>query len=394
MPGVSDDHITYIGRTAFRTDGRLFGIRVRDRRFHLYTIGKTGTGKSTLLKTMIAQDIARGQGCALFDPHGDLVRDVLKLVPEYRRGDLVYLDATDHEIPWAFNPVAGVAAERRALAAASLVDVFKKLWPDDWGPRLEHLLRNVVWTLLEMPNATLADIPPLLSDKNYRARCVATLENDVVRDFWETEYARYSPAFRAVVIAPLQNKLGALLTDPLLRRIFTGDGTPLDLRSIMDRRQILLVNLDKGRIGAGPATVLGSFLVSHVALAGLARSDQPEASRPDVAVYLDEFQTFSTRALIDMLSELRKFRVSMVLAHQHLAQLDPDVRDAVFGNVGTLIAFRVGAHDAAFVGREFEPTFSAADLIALPRYHVYLRLMIDGEASKPFSAVTVPWPFD
>ena len=384
-----DTRITYIGKTNHRNAGILFGIREKDRRSHFYIVGKTGTGKSHLLRNMIFQDICAGRGCALFDPHGDLVSSVRELIPPEREKDLVYLELPNPALHWRFNPLAGIDADKRPLAAAGLVEVFKKLWPDDWGPRLEHLLRNVVLTLLEIPGSTLADIPPLLTDRTHRNGLVARLENQTVRDFWFGEFNNYSPAFRAVVVAPLQNKLGALLTDPTLHRFLAEPGDQIDLRRVMNERKILLVNLDKGRIGEGPAMAIGSFLLSHIALSGISRSAQAEDARQDFFVYLDEFQTFTTHSLANMLSELRKYRVSMILAHQHLSQLEPEIRDAVFGNVGSIVAFRVGAVDASYLAREFAPVFSADDLIALPRYHVYVRLHIDGEQSRPFSATTL-----
>jgi hypothetical protein len=338
---------------------------------------------------MASQDVIHGHGLALFDPHGDLAERLRTLAHTERTDGLIYLNVADPAMSWTFNPFAGIPEDKRSLAAAGLVEVFKKLWPDDWGPRLEHLLRNVVYTLLENPGSTLADIPPLLSDKEYREQLVSSITNEAVRDFWEKEYAKYSQPFRAVVVAPLQNKIGALLTDPVLRRILTEDGTRLDLRAIMDEGRVLIVNLDKGRIGEGPATVLGSLLVSHIALAGISRSEVPEEKRRDFFVYLDEFHAFATQSLATMLSELRKYRVGMILAHQHLSQLDPGIRDAVFGNVGTMISFRVGADDAQHIAREFAPTFAFTDLISLPRYNMYLRLLIDGEQSSPFSATTI-----
>jgi len=387
---VNDDkRVTYLARANFRNVDQLFGIRAKDRRSHMLVIGKTGTGKSALLATMFAQDMACGAGVALFDPHGDLAESIYNSIPNERRTHMVYLDVPDRNLTWSFNPFAGVQAERRALAAAGLVEVFKKMWPDDWGPRLEHLLRNVAFTLLERPDSSFADIPPLLTDKDFRKRIVEDLENAEVKAFWISEFARYSQAFRAVVVAPLQNKIGALLTDPILKRILTGDTNTLELRRIMDDGKILIVNLDKGRIGEGPAALLGALLVSHIALAGFSRRDTPEAERRDFHVFLDEFHTFTTLSIATMLSELRKYRVNMVLAHQYVAQLDAQVRDAIFGNVGTIISFRVGAHDAAFLAREFAPKFDAEDFISLPRYHVYMRLMIDGEMSKPFSATTL-----
>ena len=384
----SDRQITYFARTNHRNAGIPFGIRRADRRSHLYVIGKTGTGKSTLLRTFMLQDFANGEGFALFDPHGDLAEDVVSQVPPARHEDLIYLNVPDQSRVWHFNPFAGISKERRALAAAGMVEVFKKLWPDDWGPRLEHLLRNVVFALFETPGATFADISRILLDKDYRQSVTRGISNDMVREFWTKEFAGYSPAFRAVVTAPLLNKIGAFLTDPLLHSILTGTHSSFDLRRIMDDGKILVVNLSKGRIGEGPAALLGSLLVSHLALAGLERADRPQEKRRDFYLYLDEFHTFATLTLATMLSELRKYRLNLVLAHQYLSQLETEIRDAVFGNVGTFIAFRVGALDAPTVARELSPTFQADDLLSLPNFSVYLRLMIEGEPSKPFSART------
>lgn len=390
MTAFSDDRITYFARTNHRNSNVPFGIRQRDRFSHFYVIGKTGTGKSHLLRTMAVQDAAvPGQGFALFDPHGDLALAVRDTIPDHRLSDLIYLDVPDRKLDWHFNPFSGVSSDNRALAAAGLIEVFRKLWPDEWGPRLEHLLRNVVFTLLEVPGATFGDIPALLTDRIYRNAIVAALEDEVVRDFWHGEFDKYSPGFRAVVVAPLQNKIGALVTNPTLRRIFVEPGTTVNLRRIMDEGRILLVNLDKGKIGEGPAAMIGSFLVSYIALAGLSRSNMKESERRDFIVYLDEFQSFTTLSVANMLAELRKYRVGLVLAHQHLSQLKIEVRDAVFGNVGTLLSFRVGAADAGYLAREFESVFSIEDLIGLPRFSAYLKLQIEGEMCRPFSAETL-----
>ena len=382
--------VTYLARTNTTRNPTVFGIRQIDRRSHIAIIGKTGTGKSALLQNIVCQDIRAERGGALLDPHGDLVRAVLRCVPDSRRQNIAILDAADPSLRYRFNPFAGITPSQRALAAAGLVEVFKKIWSDDWGPRLEHLLRNVVFTLLERPDSSLADIPQLLADRTFRSAVVANIEDAVVKGFWTNEFEKYSPGFRSVVVAPLQNKIGALLTDPTLRRILTEPGEWLDLRRIMDQGDFLLVSLDKGRIGEGPAATLGSFLVSHMALSAVARSDTPESERRDFGIVLDEFQTFTTLSVATMMAELRKYRVGMVLANQHLSQLDPAIRDAVFGNAGTIVSFRVGGADGAFLAREFAPTFAGEDFISLPLYHIYIRLLIDGELSQPFSATTLP----
>lgn len=383
-------YTVYFARSTFRNEGKRVGVRREDRFAHMYVIGKTGTGKSTLLRTMIEQDLVAGEGVAVFDPHGDLVESLVRLVPVCRRHHLVYLDVPDTSVAWHFNPLADVPASRRAFAVAGMVEVFKKLWPDEWGPRLEHLLRNVIFTLLESPGASLGDVPRLLADRDYRRTLVDRVSNEQVRSFWRDEYEKYSFAFRAVVNAPLQNKVGAFLTDPLLRRILTGEKSSFDLRRVMDQGGILLVNLAKGRIGEGPASLLGSLLVSSLSLIGLGRADRAEERRRDFFVYLDEFQSFATLAFANMLSELRKYRVGLTLAHQYQSQFANEVRDAVIGNVGTLASFRVGAVDAALISRELGPPIEAMDLVSLPNFNAYVKLLVNGRVSRVFSAVVDP----
>jgi hypothetical protein len=388
MEDSFERQITYFARTAFRGGGRLFGIRRADRRAHMYMIGKTGTGKSTFLRSLIQSDLVNGEGFALFDPHGDLVERVAQAVPEARHPALLYLNLPDPRLELRFNPLSGVTPEQQPLAAAGLVEAFKKIWSDAWGPRLEHVLRNVFFALLEVPGSTLADIPRLFDDDAFREQVVHQLGNAQVRGFWQGEYARYSPSLRAQVLAPVQNKVGAFLADPRVFRVLTTPGTSVNLRAVMDEGQILLVNLAKGVIGEGPAALIGNLLVASLGLAGLSRSDMPASIRRDFYVYLDEFHTFATLSLTTMLSELRKYRVGLVLAHQYLSQIETEIRDAVLGNAGTLISFRVGAQDATILAREFLPKFTAQDLIALPNYHFYLKLMIEGVVSQPFSAMT------
>ena len=389
MPQIANDSITYIGRTNHRNSNTPFGIKQLDRRSHMYICGKTGSGKSHLIKNLLLQDIEAGRGCALFDPHGDLVREIQTLIPAYRLADLCFVDATDSNSRWRFNPFANVRPVDRALACAGLISTLKNLWPEDWGPRLEHVLRNVALTLLESEGSSFSDIPPLLTDSGYRSRITNQIENEVVRAFWHTEFARYSPGFRSVIVAPLQNKVGALLTDPTLKRVLTEDGPLVDLRRVMDDGKVLLVNLDKGRIGEGPSALLGSLLLTGIGLAGLSRSSEEPRRRRDFLVYLDEFQTFTTLSIATMLSELRKYAVGLVLSHQHLSQLAPEIRDAVFGNIGTILSFRVGARDADYLAKEFAPVFGPEDLLNLSKYSIYVRLLIDGQTSRPFSAMTL-----
>jgi DNA helicase HerA-like ATPase len=338
---------------------------------------------------MMSQDVTSGEGCALLDPHGQLAIHVRDAVPVHRRQDLVYVNPADTLSLWRFNPLANVAEPGRAFAAAGIVETFKKLWSDDWGPRLEHVLRNVVFALLATPASSFADIPALLTDRSYRSTIVSQVVDPVVRAFWEDEFDHYSQGFKGVIIAPLQNKVGAILTDPVSRRFFTEPGRSIDVRSLMDEGKILVVNLDKGAIGAGASSLIGSLLLSQIAHASLSRSNQLEEDRRDFWIYADEFQTFTTLSIANMLSELRKYRVGLTLAHQHLSQLDPAIRDAIFGNVGSFIAFRTGAADAAYLAREFDGVYTPFDFTNLERYHTYLRLLIDGVQSRGFSAETL-----
>jgi hypothetical protein len=387
--------ITYFARTNFRNEAKPFGIKRADRRAHMYVIGKTGTGKSTLLETLIKQDIGNGEGLALLDPHGDLVEKVVRAVPERRKDDLIYFNATDRENLLGFNPLERVAPEKRSLAAAGLLDAFKKIWSDSWGPRLEHILRNAFLALLDQPEATLADVLRLLDEPAFRREACSRISNSQVRDFWLREYENYPLRLRAEAIAPIQNKVGAFLTNPLLNRILTQKRSAFDLRRVIDEGKILLVNLAKGKIGGDASALLGALLVTKIGLAGLSRADATEESRRDFYLYLDEFQNFATLSLAIMLSELRKYRLNIILSHQFQGQLDPQVRDAILGNTGTIISFRLGLTDAEMLAGEFYPFFLSRDLINLPNYHIYLRLMIDGIVSQPFSAKTLnttDWP--
>jgi TraM recognition site of TraD and TraG len=382
--------ITVLAETNFRNYRRRFGIKPADRRAHIYVIGKTGTGKSTLIANLARQDAMNGEGFTLLDPHGDLVEQVLRSVPQERQADLVYFNVPDTARLLAFNPLEGTGATFRPLVVSGLISVFKKIWAEFWGPRMEYVLRNTLLALMDFPGATLLDVPRMLDDPTFRARVLVLVQNTQVRRFWLREYQSYPARFRAEAIAPIQNKVGEFLVNPILRRIVGQPKSALNLRQMMDEGKILLVNLAKGKIGEDTAALLGAMLVTKISLAALSRAELPETDRRDFHLYVDEFPSFTTTAFASMLAEMRKYRVGLVLAHQYLSQLDEAVQDAILGNVGTMIAFRTGLTDALLLEKEFFPEFRASDLVGLPNYHIYLKLMIDGVVSKPFSAATLP----
>lgn len=384
--GHAPHDISYFGQTTFHRRGIRFGIRQRDRLSHLYVIGKTGVGKSTLLDRLVLQDVAAGRGFALIDPHGDLAERVRDQSAAALGSRLHYLDAADLEQPYGYNPLRRVRDDKIPLAASGILDAMRKLWPDAWGVRMEHVLRNSLYSLLEQNGATLPDILRLYSDKTFRRSIVRNIRNAAVRRFWTEEFAAYPDRMRLEAVAPIHNKLGALLTDPRLYRILVTPKTPLSFRRIMDQGEVVIVNLAKGRLGEDGAAILGSLISSTIGLAAMSRAEHPAEGRRPFFLYLDEFQTFTTLAFANMLAELRKYGVGLTLAHQHLHQLEPDVRHAVLGNAGTLIAFRVGAEDAPILASELQPTFGVVDLINLPNRNFYLKLMIDGAPSRPFSA--------
>jgi hypothetical protein len=387
-----EDKITPFAITDFRDRRDVFGIRKRERRSHMYVIGKTGTGKSTLLKNMLVSDIASGEGLALIDPHGDLSDDILNFVPEERMEDVIFFNPADMHYPIAFNPLQEVSQDARHLVISNLLSIFHKIWPNYWGPRLEHILRYSLLTLLEYPGSTLLDLPALLTNKGFRANVVRHVKDPIVREFWEFQASSYLSPHKSDAVSPVLNKTGQLLASTPLRNIIGQKENTFDLRTVMDEGKILIVNLAKGRIGEDNSAILGAMLVSTIMLAAMSRADIPEQDRRPFYVYVDEVHNFLTPAFAEMLSESRKYGLNLILAHQYLNQLDEKVRSAIFGNAGTVISFRTGAEDAGYFAREFQPTFDVYDLIGLANYHIYLKLMIDGAASKPFSAKTLPPP--
>ncbi|MDO8973953.1 type IV secretory system conjugative DNA transfer family protein [Reyranella sp.] len=355
---------------------------------HLYVVGKTGTGKSTLLASIARQDLEAGRGFCFIDPHGDVVERIASAATLSGRSDVTYWNVPDPASPYGYNPLRHVREDKISLAVSGVLEAMRKLWIDAWGVRMEHILRNALYALFERPHSTIADVLRLLGEESFRKEVAAGIQNEAVRLFWQKEFSRYSFGYRSDGAAPVQNKIGAFLADPLLNRILTKPREDLHLRAIMDKGGVLLVNLAKGQIGEDSANLLGSLLVSTVGLAAFSRADMPATERRPFFLYLDEFQSFTTLSIATMASELRKYGVGLTLAHQQLDQLEPEVRHAVLGNTGTIIAFRTGAEDAPHLGREFAPVFGANDLIALPNYHIFLKLMIDGVPSRAFSAVT------
>ncbi len=387
---MDTDPVTVIGQTNFRGQSRQFGIFPDDRRRHVYVIGKTGVGKSTLLENMVAQDIVAGHGVCFVDPHGDTVERLLDAIPPERINDVVYFDPSDVDYPVAFNVLEAVDPTYKYLVASGLVSSLKKIWADSWGPRLEYILRNTILALLDYPSSTILGVLRMLSDKDYRKKVVERINDPVVKSFWINEFAQYNERFRSEAISPIQNKVGQLLSSAIIRNIVAQSKSTIDMHQAMNEGKILLINVSKGKIGEDNSALLGAMIINRIQLAAMDRATIPEEERRDFYLYVDEFQNFATESFADILSEARKYRLNLIMAHQYIAQMEEEVSDAVFGNVGTLISFRVGAADAEYLEKEFAPTFMQADLVNLNKYAAYIKLMINGIGSKPFSMQTVP----
>jgi len=380
--------VSYFAQTNHRQKFVDFGIKQEDRLSHMYLVGATGVGKSTLLKALALGDLAAGRGFVLLDPHGDLAEELREAAIKSGRPH-IYLDAADPTQPYSYNPLRRVRDDKIPLAVNGLMDAMKKLWDEAWGVRMEHVLRNSLYALIERDGSVLPDLLRLYADKAFRHGVVAGIRNEIVRAFWRNEFAKYPDRYRAEMLAPIQNKVGALLTDPHVYRCFVSGQEPIRFRRLMDESGIAIINLAKGRLGADSANVLGSILMATIAMAALSRADEPPAARVPFILYVDEFQSFTTRAFADLMPELRKMACGVAAANQYLHQLPDDVRRSVLANAGTLVSFRVGAEDATFMTKEMQPVFDALDLINLPNHHLYLRLMIDGAPSVPFSATTL-----
>jgi type IV secretory pathway TraG/TraD family ATPase VirD4 len=390
-PSPDPNSITPFAITNYRDIRQRFGIKQKNRRVHICILGRTGTGKSTLIQTMAGHDIQAGQGVAVIDPHGDLAEAILDAVPESRIDDVVYFNPADLEHPIAFNPLEDVLPDARFLVASGMISVLKKSWSEFWGPRLEHILRNSLLTLLEYPGATLLDLPKLLTNEQFRMVVLRSVKHPEVRDFWFLEFAKYSVWMRSEAVSPILNKVGQFLSNLPLRNV-VGQRTKssLDFRKIMDEGQVLVVNLAKGKIGEDNCSLLGAMLVTKIHLAAISRADLPEQERRSFYLFVDEYPNFVTLSFADILAESRKYGLHLALASQQLITIEERLRLAILGNVGTLISFRVGVDDAELLAAEFAPVFSVEDLVNLPNHHIYLKLLIDGAPSRPFSACILP----
>lgn len=389
---MNDNRVTYFGETDARNSRVKFGIKAKDRTRHVYVIGKTGMGKSTLLENMAVQDIQGGEGMCFIDPHGKTADLLLEYVPKNRINDVVYIAPFDIEYPISFNVLESVEPDKRHLVVSGLMSTFKKIWVDAWSARMEYILTNTLLALLEMPNSTLLGVNKMLSDKEYRKEVVAHIQDPSVKSFWVNEFANYTERMAAEAVPSIQNKIGQFTANPLIRNMIGQPQSSFDFRKAMDSKKIIIINLSKGRIGDENMKLLGGMLVTKIYLSAMSRADLTDRAlsvMPNFYLYVDEFQNFANASFADILSEARKYKLNLTIAHQYIEQMDEQVRAAVFGNVGTMIVFRVGATDAEVLEKEFEPEFQASDLVNLGFAQIYLKLMIDGLTSSPFSAVTL-----
>jgi energy-coupling factor transporter ATP-binding protein EcfA2 len=387
------ERVTTFANADARNKNVEFGIKAKDRTRHVYVIGKTGLGKSTLLENMAVQDIANGEGLAFMDPHGKTAELLLNYVPEHRIKDVLYFAPFDMEYPISFNVLEDVGYDKRHLVVSGLMSTFKKIWVDAWSARMEYILSNTLLALLETPGTTLLGVNRMLADKDYRKMIVDNIKDPSVKSFWVDEFAKYTDRFAAEATPAIQNKIGQFTSNPLIRNIIGQPKSTFDLRKMMDENKIIIINLSKGRVGEANANLLGSMFITKIYLAAMSRADVSEKQLqklPNFYLYVDEFQSFANESFADILSEARKYKLNLTIAHQYIEQMSEEVRAAVFGNVGTMITFRVGAFDAEVLEKEFAPQFTAEDLVNLGFAQIYLKLMIDGVSSAPFSATTLP----
>jgi len=381
--------ISYFAYTNFRREGKLFGLWQRDRFLHTYILGKTGTGKTNLLTSLIIQDIIHNRGICVFDVHGDLTQTLLPIIPKHRKDDLIHLDIGNPDLTYRYNPLRHVSPKYRSLVASSLLESFHKLWKGAWGVKLEHILRYIILTLLDQPRVTIADIHRIIHDTQFQRECLKNITNPSVIRFWEDEFQKYTKND----LVPILNKVGAFMAHPAIRQFMIDNPKELSLRKCMDQGNIVVISISKGVLGSDVSNIIGSILLGAIMNASFSRIDTKMQRRKPFHLFLDEFQNYTTASIINMLSEIRKWKISLTLAHQYLNQLDTDIRNAVLGNIGTLICFRLGQIDARYMAQEFYPIFEASDFVNLENYDIYLKLMIQGKPSKAFSASTVQFSY-
>jgi hypothetical protein len=392
-PSYGDGSVTYFALTDSRNQKVPFGIKKEDRSRHTYIIGKTGMGKSTLLENMAAQDVLNGEGLCFLDPHGGSAEKLLEYIPEHRVKDVLYFAPFDMEYPISFNVLENVDVDKRHLVVAGLMSTFEKIWVDAWSARMAYILQNTLAALLEFPGATLLGVNRMYIDKEYRKNVIAKITDPSVRSFWVDEYSKYTDRYAQEATPAIQNKIGQFASNALVRNVIGQSESSFNIRELMDQRKIFIVNLSKGRVGEGNANLLGSMLITKIYLSAMSRADASKVDMrklPPFYLYVDEFQNFANKSFADILSEARKYKLALTIAHQYIEQMEDEVRAAVFGNVGTMMTFRVGAYDAEVLEKEFAPVFTADDLVNLGARQIYLKLMIDGVSSQPFSAVTMP----
>lgn len=389
-PHDHENDTIYFGKVNFRNKLQTFGIKTDDRRRHMYIIGKTGMGKTVLLENLFLSDVYAGHGCCYIDPHGDTAEKLTDYIPSWRMKDVVYFNPADLEFPMGFNILESIDPRMKHLVAAGLMSVFKKIWEGVWSARMEYIMNNCILALMDTPGSTLLGINRMLSDEDYRTMVIKNVQDPIVKNFWLSEFANYDAKFAAEAVAPIQNKVGQFTSAAIMRNVVAQSKSSINVREMMDSEKIFIVNLSKGYLGEDASRLLGGMLITKIQMSAMERVNIPEKDRRDFYLYVDEFQNFAVESFASILSEARKYRLNLIMAHQYIEQLVEEVRDAVFGNVGTIVSFRVGSPDATFMEQEFMPRFTPEDIINLPKYNIYLKLMIDGVTSPPFSAATLP----
>lgn len=392
MTDEDKQHVNFFAKTEFKNKETIFGIKDADRRKHIYAIGKTGAGKSTLIANMAIDDIRKGRGIGIIDPHGDLSEIILDYIPKRRMNDVVYLEPFDTARPFSLNVLEIHNAQHKDLVSSGIVSIFHKIYGESWGPRLEYILRNVILTLLDVEQGTLLDALRILSDDTFRQKIVARLQDPVLRNFWEQEFAKMSDKLRTEAVMPIQNKIGQFVSSKMIRNIIGSPTSSINLQEIMDEGKILILNLSQGKLGEDNAALLGAMIITQIQLAAMNRAFMKEEDRRDFFLYVDEFQNFATESFIKILSEARKYRLSLTLANQYSDQLEEEIQRAIFGNAGTIVSFVVGAHDAYNLTKEFAEIYTENDLVSLGKFETVVKLSIDGMTSGPFPALTLPLP--